>query len=138
MSRSLTSIIALGVVSAIFMAIMSVFYRGQLPSQAELDSLEPIIRREHGIYLSSTAPVSLTLILPESEGVGVGVRLECALRPDIRRRPDSVDLHLDRIAETLLDSPELKGRINYVTAAHSAAPERSRTRHAAQIRAEAP
>ncbi len=138
MNRSLTSIIALGVVAAIFMAVMSVFYLGQLPSQAELDGLEPVIRREHGIYLSSTAPVSMTLILPDSEGVGVGVRLDCALRPDIRRRPGSVDLHLDRIAETLLESPELKGRIHYVTVAHSVKPERIRTRHAAEKRAEAP
>lgn len=138
MSRSLTSIIALGVVSAIFMAIMSVFYLGQLPSQAELDRLEPVIRREHGIYLSSTAPVAMTLILPETDGVGVGVRLDCSLRPDIRRVPASVDLHLDRIAETLLESPELKGRINYVTVAHTTAPQRTRTRQSSHKSAKAP
>ena len=64
--------------------------------------------------------------------------LVLTLRPDIRRRKESVDLHLDRIARTLLDSPELKGRITYVTVAHSTSPERLRTHRVAQKSASRP
>jgi len=125
--RSLSTIFALGILAAIFMAVMSGFYLRQLPTQADLDAVKPVIRRQHGIYLAARAVIEIGLIPPEREGEGVGVRISCILRPDIRRHPGSVDLHLQRIAQTVLDSPELKGRIHFVRSEHSAKPVRSKT-----------
>ena len=132
MNRSTTTIVALGILTAIFMAIMSVVYLGQIPTQADLDGLEPVLRRQHGIYLSSADPVELRLIMPQDEGDGIGVRVRCVLRPDLRRRAASVELHLGRIAQTVLESPELEGRIAYVTCEHATEPRLAATRHAAR------
>ena len=127
MQRSLSSIIAFGILAAIFMAVMSVYYLRQLPTQADLDSVEPAIRREHGIYLASTSPLTLKILPTQGDGDGVGVDVSCAFRPDIRKSSASVGLHLGRIARTVLNSPRLKGRIQYVTCRHAVDPALSRT-----------
>jgi hypothetical protein len=58
----------------------------------------------------------------------MGLRVECALRADIRQRPETVNLYLGRIGDSILTHPDWRGKIAYVTVAHAAPPEATITR----------
>jgi len=117
--RSLTTIIGLGIVTAIFLAIMSMFYLQQIPTQEDLDRLEDDIRRQHGLYLSAAADIDVTLVRPEEEGARSGLRVVCTLRPDLQRKPTVINVYLTRIADGILAHPEWRGRIAFATIAHA-------------------
>ena len=104
-------------VTAIFMAIMSMFYLQQIPTQADLDQLEDDIRREHGLYLSAAAPLNVTLTRPQNEGERSGVEIRVAMRPDLRNKKKTATLYLNRIAESVLIHPDWIGKIGYVRVA---------------------
>lgn len=127
MKSPLTTIVALGIVTALFLALMSMFYLQQIPTTEDLRRVEPEIRREHGLYLGASEPLRFAIVRHAREGERTGVRVVCTLRPDIQKRPSSVDNHLDRIGRTILDHPDLKGRISFVTVQHSDPLPRERT-----------
>ena len=132
MRRSgLSTIVGLGIVTALFMAFMSMFYLQQIPTKDDLEGLEDRLRVEHGLYLSSAARIETSLLHPQEDGGRTGVRVALTLRADIRKRPKSVEIHLARIAESILDNPEWRGRIAFVTVVHAPRPKVSVTRHAA-------
>ncbi len=118
MRRSATTIVGLGIVTALFLALMSMFYLQQIPTIEDLKRIDPDLRREHGLYLTATDPIVMALIRPGGAEHKTGVHLTCTLRPDIQKRPSSVANHLDRLAQSVLDHPDLKGRIGYVVATH--------------------
>ncbi|MHC4134449.1 MAG: hypothetical protein ACYTDU_18715 [Planctomycetota bacterium] len=139
MRRSgLSTIVGLGIVTALFMAIMSMFYLQQIPTKDDLQGLEDSLRVEHGLYLSSAARIETSLLRPHKDGERTGVRVALTLRADIRKRPKSVEVYLTRIAESILVNPEWKGRITFVTVVHAARPKVSVTRHAASAADKAP
>jgi len=125
---SVSTVVGLGIVTALFMAIMSVFYMQQIPSKADLARLESDIRNEHGLCLSTTAPLEVRLELPDGKGSRTGLNVSCVMRPDLRRRPEAVALYLERIADSVLANPDWQGRISRVTVEHVAEPKMSRTR----------
>lgn len=135
MSRSVTTIVGLGVVTALFMAIMSMFYLQQIPTKADMDRLREDIRTEHGLYLSATAPVSVDLLRPQTEGERTGLSISCTFRADIRKQARTVDLYLARIADSILTHPDWRGRIAFVTIRHVGDPQATVTRHAGQQQA---
>jgi hypothetical protein len=127
----LSTIVGLGIVTALFMAIMSMFYLQQIPTKGDLEALEDSLRVEHGLYLSSAARIETSLLHPQQDGERTGVRVALTLRADIRKRPKSVDLYLARIAESILVNPAWRGRVAFVTVVHAARPKVSVTRYAA-------
>jgi hypothetical protein len=128
LKSGITTIVGLGTVTALFMAIMSVFYLQQIPTKADLERLSDDIRNEHGLYLSAANRVVVRLIHPQKEGDRMGLRVECALRQDIRQRPETVTLYLGRIGDSILTHPDWRGKIAYVTVAHAGTPETTVTR----------
>jgi hypothetical protein len=120
----MTTIVALGIVGMLFMSLMSVFYLQQLPSKTDLSQVEGDVRRDHGLYLAANEPLKLVLVPPAKKGDGIGVEVTCTLRPDIRKKVESVDLHLARICETVLLHPAMNGRVTWVYAQHHGAPDR--------------
>ena len=139
MRRSgLSTIVGLGIVTALFMAVMSMFYLQQIPTKEDLQGLEDSLRVEHGLYLSSAARIETSLLRPQQEGDRTGVRVALTLRADIRKRPRSVETYLARIAESILAHPEWRGRIGFVTVVHAARPKVSVTRFAASEADKAP
>jgi hypothetical protein len=134
----LSTIVGLGIVTALFMAIMSMFYLQQIPTKDDLQGLEDSLRVEHGLYLSSAARIETSLLRPQKEGERTGVRVALTLRADIRKRPNSVEVYLERIAESILTNPEWRGRIAFVTVVHAARPRVSVTRYAASAADKAP
>jgi hypothetical protein len=133
-----TTIVGLGIVTAIFMAVMSVFYLQQIPTAEDLVELEGDLRREHGLYLSSSAPLKLELLRPKQEGERTGLRITCTMRPDIRKRPGAVDVYLARLAESVLLHPKWRGRVSFVTATHAGEGGASVTRFASAETAKKP
>ena len=133
-----TTIVGLGIVTAIFMAVMSVFYLQQIPTAEDLDQLQGDLRREHGLYLSSSAPLKLDLVRPKDEGERTGLRIVCTMRPDIRKKPGAVEVYLARMAESVLLHPKWRGRIASVTVAHSGEGAPSVTRYASSDTAKKP
>ena len=129
-SRSLTTVVGLGIAAALFLALMSMFYLQQIPGQDDLDRLEADLRREHGLFLASAAPVDISLLRPKGDQERTGVRVVCTMRPDIAKRPKTVEAYLDRIAESVLEHPNLKGRIAYARVEHAPPLEIGRTRWA--------
>jgi len=129
----MTTIAALGAVGILFMALMSVFYLQQLPSKADLSQVEGDVRRDHGLYLAANEPVKLVLIPPVKSGDGIGIEVTCTLRADIRQKVESVDMHLQRICETVLLHPALNARVQYALATHRGDPERSIRRNYADL-----
>ena len=127
---SSTTIVALGIVAVLFMAIMSTFYLQQIPTQADLDRLGEDIRREHGLFLASVAPIDVTLHIPQTEEERTGVSVVLTLRPDLRKKASTIELYLDRIGESVLRHPDWKGRLGYVTVVHAPPLKHSRTIHA--------
>lgn len=117
--KGLTTVIGLGTVTAIFMAMMSMFYLQQIPTQADLDRLADDMRREHGLYLASAAPIDIRIMRPEREGERTGLRIECTMRPDLRKRPKTIEAYLERIAVAALEHPDWRGKIGWVTVAHT-------------------
>ncbi len=128
--KGATTVVGLGIVTAIFMAMMSMFYLQQIPTQADLDRLEDDVRREHGLYLAAAAPLEIRLVRPDKEGGRTGVRITCTMRPDLRKRPKTIELYLARMAATVLDHPDWHGRIGWVTVAHTKPIDVTLTRHA--------
>lgn len=128
MKNGITTIVGLGTVTALFMAIMSVFYLQQIPTKADLERLSDDIRNEHGLYLSAASRVVVRLIQPQKEGDRLGLKVACVLRTDIRQRPETVNLYLGRIGDSILAHPDWKGKIAYVTVAHTGDPDLSVTR----------
>lgn len=124
-----TTIVGLGIVTAIFMAVMSVFYLQQIPTAEDLAQLEGDLRREHGLYLSASAPLELMIVRPKAEGERTGLKIVCTMRPDIRKRAGAVQVYLARIAESVLHHPKWQGRIAYVTVAHAGKGGASVTRY---------
>ncbi len=128
MKSGITTIVGLGTVTALFMAIMSVFYLQQIPTKADLERLADDLRNEHGLYLSAATRVVVRLVQPEKEGDRLGLRVQCALRADIRQRPDTVNLYLGRIGDSILTHPDWRGKVAYVYVEHTADPELTVTR----------
>jgi hypothetical protein len=128
LKSGITTIVGLGTVTALFMAIMSVFYLQQIPSKADLERLADDIRNEHGLYLSAATRVNVKLIHPQKEGDRLGLKVACGLRADIRQRPETVNLYLGRIGDSILAHPDWRGKVAYVTVTHTVAPESSVTR----------
>jgi hypothetical protein len=128
LKSGITTIVGLGTVTALFLAIMSVFYLQQIPTKADLERLSDDIRNEHGLYLSAANRVVVRLLHPQKEGDKLGLRVECALRADIRQRPETVNLYLGRIGDSILAHPDWRGKVAYVTVAHAAAPDATVTR----------
>jgi hypothetical protein len=120
--------VGLGIVTALFLAVMSMFYLQHLPSKADLARLETDLRQEFGLYLSSAAPIELNFHKPDGEKGRLGIDVVCTMRPDLRKRPNSVGLHLDRIAESILDHPDWRGKIGSVTVSHAPPLAVTRTR----------
>ena len=123
MKSGITTIVGLGTVTALFLAIMSVFYLQQIPTKADLERLSDDLRNEHGLYLSAATRVRLNLLQPQKEGDHMGLRVQCALRADIRQRPETVKVYLGRIADSILTHPDWRGKIGYVTVSHIGDPE---------------
>jgi hypothetical protein len=128
LKSGITTIVGLGTVTALFMAIMSVFYLQQIPTKADLERLSDDIRNEHGLYLSAASRVAVKLIHPQKEGDRLGLRVTCGLRADIRQRPETLNLYLGRIGDSILAHPDWRGKVAFVTVAHSGDPEVSITR----------
>jgi hypothetical protein len=126
----ITTIVGLGTVTALFMAIMSVFYLQQIPTKADLEHLSDDIRNEHGLYLSSATRVTVKMIHPEKEGEKLGLRVQCSLRADIRQRPETVGLYLGRIGDSILAHPDWRGKLAYVIVSHVGEPQVTITRKA--------
>lgn len=138
MHRGITTIVGLGTVTALFLAIMSVFYLQQVPTKADLERLADDVRNEHGLYLSSATKVGVKLLMAQAEGQKNGLEVACSLRPDIRQRPETLRVYLLRIADSILSHPEWRGKIGYVTVVHGSEPKISATREAQEAAAEAP
>jgi hypothetical protein len=126
--RASTSIVGFGIVAALFLAIMSTFYLQHIPNQGDLDRLETDLRNDYGLYLSATHALEMTLHPPPGGTGRLSLEVICTLRADLRKRPSSVRLYLDRIAASILDHPDLRGRIAFVSVAH-APPLEIRTTH---------
>ena len=102
-----TTIVGLGIVAALFMAIMSTFYLQHIPNQADLDRLETDLRNDFGLYLSATTPLEMTL-LPPAEGSGrLGVEVVCTMRPTMS---SLLDTFMAKPLETLV-IPSRSGRL---------------------------
>jgi len=128
LKSGITTIVGLGTVTALFLAIMSVFYLQQVPTKADLERLADDIRNEHGLYLSAATRVIVKLIPPQKEkGEKMGLTVACALRADIRQRPETLNLYLKRIGESILTHPDWHGKIGYVTVSHAQEPRVSVT-----------
>jgi hypothetical protein len=131
----LTTIVGLGIVTALFLAVMSIFYLQQIPTQADLDRLQDDLRVEHGLYLSAAAGMEVKLIRPEDDAERTGLEVVCTLRADIRRHPKTVELYLARIGDSILSHPDWRGKIGYVVISHAAKPVGSVTRRPARPKA---
>jgi hypothetical protein len=118
----------LGIVAAMFLAIMSMFYLQQLPGRGDLVRLENELLDEFGIYLSAAAPLRLEMVQPEAEGRRLGVEVTCTVRPDLRKQPSVVSHHLDRMAQFILEHKRWRGRIDLVRVNHTPPLKLSRTR----------
>jgi len=125
-NRSLTTIVGFGIVAAIFLAILSVFYLQQIPNKEDMARLEADLRREHSMFFDSTAPIEIGLIMPETDGDPIGVRIACTFRNDVRKRPETVDVFLERVGESALEHPDWKGRVGYAMVVHTPDPKRER------------
>lgn len=136
MNRSLTTIAAFGIVAAIFMAILSVFYLRQIPNKEDMARLEADLRREHSMFFDATAPIDIDLVMPAREGDPIGVRIACSFRADVRKRSETVDLFLERVGESALQHPDWRGRVAFARIVHTSAPERERTVEAKRARAD--
>jgi len=121
----------MGIVAAIFLAVMSVFYLQQIPTQEDLDRLEEDLRREHGLYLSATAPIKISLELPDKERTHTGLEIVCLLRPDISKQPRVARSYLGRIASSVLEHPDWRGKLAYVRVHEPAPTELTVTRRPA-------
>jgi len=115
-----------GIVAAIFLAILSVFYLQQIPNKEDVARLETDLRREHSLFFDATAPIDIQLVMPEQEGQPIGVRIACTFRADVRKRPETVDIFLDRIGESALEHPDWRGRVGYAQVVHTPDPARER------------
>ena len=129
MNRSLSTIVGFGIVSAIFLAILSVFYLRQIPNKEDMARLETDLRRQHGFFFAATTPIEIKLLMPEQEGDALGVVITCTFRHDLRQKPDAIDLFLDRIGESALEHPDWRGRVGYARVVHTPDPARERTVH---------
>ena len=109
------------------MAILSVFYLRQIPNKEDIARLESDLRREHGLFFSATSPIKIELLMPEKEGNALGVKISCTFRRDLRKKPDVVDLFLDRIGESALEHPDWRGRVSFARVVHTPDPQRERT-----------
>ncbi len=132
MGKAVTTIVGLGVVTVVFMAVMSMFYLQNVPSKADLLRLETDLRDEFGMYLSAAAPMKLIFLEPEEEGRRIGVGVTCCLRPDLMKRPTTVSIYLDRMAESILSHPDWRGKVDLVTVSHAHPLTLSCTRRAAE------
>jgi len=128
LKSGITTIVGLGTVTALFMAIMSVFYLQQIPTKADLERLSDDIRNEHGLYLSAATRVVVRLIHPQKGSDRLGLKVGCSLRADIRQRPETVNVYLGRIGDGILSHPDWRGKIAYVTVGHLGEPEITVTR----------
>ncbi len=99
------------------MALMSMFYLQQIPTRADLERLEKDIRREHGLYLSAIAPIEVTLVRPGEDGGRSGLDIKVVMRADLRKHPQTIDLYLKRIAESVVEHPDWQGKITKVSVA---------------------
>ena len=126
-NRSLTTIVGFGIVAAIFMAILSVFYLQQIPNKEDMARLETDLRREHSLFFDATAPIDIELVMPAREGDPIGVRISCTFRADVRKRPETVDVFLDRVGESALEHPDWRGRVGFAQVRHAPDPVRERT-----------
>ncbi len=128
MKSGITTIVGLGTVTALFMAIMSVFYLQQIPTKADLERLSDDIRNEHGLYLSAATRVVVNLIHPQKDGDRLGLKVGCSLRADIRQRPETVNVYLGRIGDGILSHPDWRGKVAFVTVTHLGEPQVTVTR----------
>jgi hypothetical protein len=125
--KSLISIVIVGVVSMIFLSVMSTVYLSHLPTRDDLAKLELHIRRQHGLYLSVAAPIEATFLDAENDGPG-GLMVRCSVRRDLERKPAAIDVHLKRIADSILDHPDWRVYIRRVTVEHVGRINRSVTK----------
>ena len=132
MGKSVSTIVGFGIVTVVFMAIMSMFYLQNVPGKADLERLEGSLRDEFGLYLAAAAPLKLSFLEPEQEGRRIGVEVTCSLRPDLMKRPTTVSLYLDRMAESILSHPDWRGKVDLVTVSHAPPLTLSRTRRTAE------
>ena len=110
-------IVGVGVVSMIFLSVMSTLYLSHLPTTADLKKLENHLRHEHGLYLSVAVPVKATFVNAESDSPG-GLKIRCSMRRDLERQPAAIDVHLKRIADSVLDHPDWRVYVRQVTVEH--------------------
>jgi len=128
--RSLTAIAGLGMVAALFLAMMSMIYLGKIRGKEDVRLLEEDLRAVHGVYLSALSPMKITMVRPTGEGGSKGLVIDCRVRPDLANSDSMVEFHLDRIAQSALDNPGWKGFLDYVTVNHNGPKPLSRTRRA--------
>lgn len=126
MRRSVTTIVGLGVLGSLCLAIMSMVYLQRVPGKTELARLTEDIRREHGLYLSAVAPVDCEVV--RQEGQPPGMRVHVTMRPDVRGNPVLVDAYLDRIGESILEHPDWRSYLRWVTVIQEREVARSRTK----------
>ncbi|MGH7163806.1 MAG: hypothetical protein ACREID_10010 [Planctomycetota bacterium] len=127
MRRSFATIAGLGLVACVVLAIMSVFYLQRIPKKGDIPTLQDDLRRQHGLCLSAIAPLEITEAPPRGEGRPSGLKVSCTMRPDIRDHEVLVDRYLGRIADSVLQHPAWRGRIEYVTVTHVAEGRAPRT-----------
>ena len=114
-----------GCLAAVFLALLSVFYLKQLPTQDDASRLASDLKIEHDFVLAANQPFEVELVRTREKGKRVGVRITCALRPGLTRNPKQVDLCLQRLGQSALIHPEWSGRIRYAEVVHAGLPERS-------------
>jgi hypothetical protein len=128
--RPLTSIAGLGVVGALFLAMMSMVYLGRIPGKEDVRLLEEDLRTLHGVYLSAVTPLKIQLVRSARKGEPKGLVIDCSVRADLARDDAVVAFHLDRIAQSALENRNWRGYLDYVTVNHAGPRAVTRTRHA--------
>ena len=126
MRKSVISIVSVAIVSLIFLSVMSTLYLSHLPTKRDLRSLEVHIRRSHGLYLSVSIPIEVTFTNPDDDAVR-GLKVRCGVRRDLEKKPAAVDVHLRRIAESVLAHPDWRLHTRQVTVEHVGRIKRSLT-----------
>lgn len=118
MRRSLASIVGLGILAALFLALMSLVYLGRFKGKEDVARLEEDLRMEHGLYLSAVAPLKAALVEPKEKGQPRGLVIDCVLRANLAASDAVVRFHLDRIAQSVFSHPDWRGYLGYVTVTH--------------------
>ncbi|MGQ0614450.1 MAG: hypothetical protein ACT4PV_12005 [Planctomycetaceae bacterium] len=118
MRRSLSSLVGMGLMGCIFLAVMSLVYLDRFKGKEDVARLEEELRMEHGLYLSALAPLTASLVEPSEKSKPRGLLIDCVLRANLTANEVVLRFHLDRIAQSVFTHPDWKGYLGYVTVSH--------------------